>query len=39
VIDRFSEDIDLASDRSLLGQAPLHGAEDASNFGLQDEEQ
>jgi hypothetical protein len=39
VIDRFSEDIDLALDRSLYGQAPLHGAEDASIFGLQYEEQ
>jgi hypothetical protein len=29
LIDRFSEDIDLALDRSLFGQAPPHGAEDA----------
>jgi len=31
LIDRFSEDIDLALDRSLFGQAPPHGAEDAKS--------
>lgn len=31
LIDRFSEDIDLALDRSLFGQAPPHGAEDATS--------
>lgn len=31
LIDRFSEDIDLALDRSLFGQAPPYGAEDAKS--------